>query len=254
MRRTIFASGWTITITLAVWAAATGVRAGPDDGTTPADKWERHYYDRVARFEKENAAARNIVLVGSSHIERFDTAKHFPDRRIVNRGIAADRIGIDARGVLHRLEASVFDCNPGFIVLENGVNDLGELWRHGTPSIPEIDACYRDVVKAIRTRRPDVPLVIVGLFPTRGRYAELVPMIVEFNARLEKIAADFGCPFMDAYQPFADAEGLLREDYSQDGLHLTAAGYDLWARMIRDFLPPDVGLIAPAQKPASGKP
>jgi lysophospholipase L1-like esterase len=254
MTRTIRTGGWTVAMTLAVCAAVTGARAGADNRKTPVGKWERHYYDRLARFEKENSAARNIVLVGSSHIERFDTARHFPGRRVVNRGIAADRIGIDERGVLHRLEASVFDCNPGFVVLENGVNDLGELWRHGTPSIAEIDACYRRVVKEIRTRRPDVPLVIVGLFPTRGEYAELVPMIVEFNSRLGRIAADFGCPFMDAYQAFADSAGLLREDYSQDGLHLNAAGYDVWARMIRDVLPPDVGLMDPAPPSTSGKP
>ncbi len=55
----------------------------------------------------------------------------------MNRGIAADRIGITERGILHRLKSSVFDCNPGFVILENGVNDLGELWRHGTPTIDE---------------------------------------------------------------------------------------------------------------------
>ena len=132
----------------------------------------------------------------------------------------------------------MFDCNPGFIILQNGANDLGELGRHGTPSIEEIEVGYRKVVKAIRTRRPDVPLLIVGLFPTRDRYAELVPLCVEFNRRLEKIAADFGCLFMDVYKPFADTNGLLREEYSRDGLHLNDAGYQLWGALIDKMLPP----------------
>jgi len=143
--------------------------------------------------------------------------------------------------VLHRLDSSVFDCNPGVIILENGVNDLGELWRHGTPSIDEIDACYRKVVAAIRTRLPGVPLVIVGLFPTRDRFADLNPMIVEFNKRLVKIAADFNCPYLDVHTPFVDAAGLLRQEYSREGLHLTDAGYQRWAELIEKALPPPFG-------------
>jgi len=215
--------------------AVTAVASEP--ATQPASRpaaidWAKHYYRRVEQFERENREKRNIVLVGSSHIEGFMQDRLLPGRRIVNRGISSDRIGIGERGVLHRLEQSVFDCNPGIVFLENGVNDLGELWRHGTPSLDEIEACYREVVRRIRERRPDVKLVIVGLFPTRDRFAGLKPLIVQFNARLEKIAADFGCPFMDVYAPFADDQGLLRQDLSRDGLHLTDAGYRLWADMI----------------------
>ncbi len=216
------------------------------------DKWAQHYYDRVDQFKRENAAARNIVLVGSSHVEGFDAGKLLPGRRVVNRGIASDRIGIDERGILHRLDNSVFDCNPGVIIIENGVNDLGELWRNGTPAIDEIDACYREVVKRIRTRLPGVPLLIVGLFPTRDRYAGLKDSIVEFNGRLAKVAADYGCPFMDVYGPFADAEGLLRKELARDGLHLTPEGYKLWAEMIEQVL---VQMDAPSERrPAEPRP
>ncbi|MGQ9649339.1 MAG: GDSL-type esterase/lipase family protein [Phycisphaerae bacterium] len=210
-------------------------------GTRPAavqDKWAKHYYDRVEVFRKENAAAKNIVMVGSSHIEGFDAARLLPGRRVVNRGIASDRIGLTERGILHRLDSSVFDCNPGFIILENGVNDLGELRRNGEPSINDIEACYRKVVKTIRDRLPNVPLVIVGLFPTRDRYAALTPSIQEFNKRLAKIAADHNCSFMDVFEPLADDLGFLRKEYSRDGLHLNEAGYKVWAKMIEKVLPP----------------
>jgi lysophospholipase L1-like esterase len=223
-------------------AAGCGIAArSGSPQTRPAavtDKWAQHYYERVAQFEKENAAARNIVLVGSSHVEGFDANKLLPGRRVVNRGIASDRIGIGVRGVLHRLDSSVFDCNPGFIILENGVNDLGELWRNGTPSMDEIEVCYRQVVTTIRRRLPNVPLVIVGLFPTRGRFAPLAPYILEFNKRLARIAGENGCRYLELFKPLADDQNLLREGYSRDGLHLNDAGYRLWARMIEEILPP----------------
>jgi len=230
-----------LVLSAGVWCGLVIAVRAANPQTRPAaaqDKWARHYYDRVELFKKENAAAKNIVMVGSSHIEGFDAAKLLPGRRVLNRGIGSDRIGLTERGILHRLDSSVFDCNPGFIILENGVNDLGELQRNGTPSIDEIEACYRKVVKTIRDRLPDVPLVIVGLFPTRDRFDQLTPSIQEFNRRLAKIAADNDCPFMDVFKPLADEQNLLRKEYSRDGLHLNAAGYKVWAKMIEEVLPP----------------
>ncbi len=96
-------------------------------------------------------------------------------------------------------------------------------------------------------RLPDVPLVIVGLFPTRDRYAGLKPLIVEFNERLRKIAADNGCPFMDAYKPFADENGQLRKELSRDGLHLSDAGYKIWVRLIEKAL-------ASSERPSATQP
>jgi lysophospholipase L1-like esterase len=209
--------------------------------SAPAIDWAKHYYDRVAQFKRENATLApskgpRIVMVGSSHIERFGTKPLLPGRNIVNRGISSDRIGIDERGILHRLDSSVFDCKPDVIILENGVNDLGELWRTGKPSLDEIDACYRKVVGNIRTRLPDVPLIIVNLFPARDRYAGLKPLINDFNQRLAKIAEDYHCPFMDMYKPLADDQGLLQAKYSRDGLHLSDAGYRIWADKIEKAL------------------
>ena len=225
----------------ALWMAGiSSIVMGQDTGDTasktPPDKWAIHYYDRVAQFEQDNASRPRVVIVGSSHVEGLDAASLLPRWEVVNRGIASDRIGIDERGILHRLDSSVFNCGPRFIVLQNGVNDLGELWRHGTPSMDEIETCYRKVVQRIRDRRPDVPLIIVGLFPTRDKYADLVPSITELDARLKRIADDSDSTFLEMYSSLADAQGLLRAEYSRDGLHLTASGYQVWAKLLDDVL------------------
>ncbi len=219
---------------------AAGQQASDAANQAPPDKWAQHYRDRVARFEQENAPQRNVVLVGSSHVEGFDAALLSPRWRVINRGIASDRIGIGERGVLHRLDCSVFNCSPSVVVLENGVNDLGELRRHGTPSMDEIETCYREVVRQIRARLPAVPLIIAGLFPTRDRYVDLVPLIVELDGRLKQIARDFDCAFLEAYSSLADSQGLLRAEYSRDGLHLTEAGYRVWAKLLDDALASNV--------------
>ncbi len=230
--------------------SAVRAQTPPEPTPTTTDKWARHYYDRVALFRAENVEPGGIVLLGSSHVEGFDAGKLLPGRRVVNRGIASDRIGITDRGILHRLDCSVFDCRPSVVFLENGVNDLGELRRHGTPSIDEVETCYRLVVRRIRERMPEMPLVIVGLFPTRDNYAPLNPLIVDFNGRLARIAEDFHCPFMDVHAPYVDADGALKAEYSRDGLHLSEAGYRVWAAQIESALAaaaPTPGRLDPAR-------
>ncbi len=202
------------------------------DEPKTTDKWAKHYHDRVAQFKSETVARGSIVLVGSSHIEGLDAKRWLPRWTIINRGISSDRIGIGERGILHRLDCSVFDCAPSVIVLQNGANDLGELWRNGTPSVDEIETCYRKVVKTIRTRLPDVPFIIAGMKPTRDKYAGLVPHLKEFNARLATIAGDNGCEFVDVYDELTDDDGLLAREHSRDGLHLTESGYAIWAKHV----------------------
>jgi lysophospholipase L1-like esterase len=243
MRRSNRGAAVAASILVICLAALVAGSEQPRSDPPSTNRWARHYSDRVALFEKQNRDARNIVMVGSSHIEGFDAATLLPGRRIVNRGIASDRIGIEERGILHRLDCSVFDCNPCCVILENGVNDLGELWRHGKPSIDEIEACFRKVVEGIRTRLPDVPLIIVSLFPTRDKYADLNPSILDFNKRLEELAAEFGCPYLDSHTPFADTQGRLRKEFTRDGLHLNGAGYRLWARQLEAVLPPGCGRV-----------
>jgi hypothetical protein len=74
-----------------------------------------HYVNRVKAFKEQNQQLQHVVLLGDSITEGFDVPTYFPGRRVLNRGIGADVIGNalpddDPRGVLRRLDESVFDC------------------------------------------------------------------------------------------------------------------------------------------------
>ncbi|MCP4248372.1 MAG: family 20 glycosylhydrolase [bacterium] len=197
---------------------------------------EQHYRERLEVFVGEDVEPGGVVLVGSSHVEHFDTARLLPGRRIVNRGIAADRIGITDRGILHRLEASVFDCRPAAVLLENGANDLGELWRTGAPSIDVIAACFQQVVTTVRRRLPQVPMCIVSVLPTTRDYAGMSPLVRPLNRHVERIAGEHDCHYMNFYGDVVDTADLLRGDLTDDGLHLNERGYRMWADRIGAWL------------------
>jgi len=210
--------------------------------TRPAvNKWVRYYFDRIETFRKENASLKDskwkyIVLLGDSLTEGFDAQKYLPGRHVVNRGIAADHVGTGARGVLKRLDSSVFDCKPSHVFLMIGVNDLGDDMTTG--SIRRIAACYRDICATIIKRAPDVKLYLLSCLPTAKKYARLNPSILNLNSRIREIAGEMHLAYIDLHSLMKDERGELRQEYTREGLHLTPAAYLVWARAIEPYLPP----------------
>lgn len=199
----------------------------------------KHYTERMAQFRSETVAPGGIVLVGSSHFEWFDTDRFLPEFRFVNRGIASDRLGIGERGILHRLDVSVFDVQPSYIVFNNGVNDLGELWRTGEPPMEAIFDAYERVIAAIRAGAPETPLLIVNELPTTGRFAGISPLVPPLNEHIVEVAHRHGCRHLNFYRDVVDEGGQLREELTYDGLHFNEVGYGLFAERLRPLLPND---------------
>ncbi len=192
----------------------------------------RHYLERTAAFEKENQKMRNVILLGDSLTEGFNVERYFPGRPVINRGISSDTIGLvpddkDLRGVLKRLDNSVFDCCPGTVFLMIGVNDLGD----GRQPEEMIEG-YREILERILERAPDVTVYVESALPTGGKYAFHNSNVLDYNARLRALADEMGCPYLDLHPLFTDENGELRSDLTREGLHLTPAGYAIWKREI----------------------
>lgn len=197
---------------------------------------EQHYLDRVAEFERQTPEPGGIVFLGSSHMEWFDTDRLLPGYRIVNRAIVGDRIGIGERGIYRRLNISVFECQPAQVVLQNGANDIGELYRTGEPSIEQIATCYQRVVATIKSRLPDAALLLVCVLPMGRSRAEMSGLVPDLNTHIRAIADQYGCDILDMWSDFADESGLLRAELTEDDLHLTKPGYRIYAKRIQPHL------------------
>lgn len=187
-----------------------------------------HWNNRVTAFRQQNEQLQFAVLLGDSITEGFEVAKYFPGRRVLNRGIGADVIGNelpadDNRGVLKRLDESVFNCAATDVFLMIGINDLGS---GRTPDVMEQG--YRDILQQIKTKTPQVRVHVQSLLPTRDRYAKHNANVLDFNDRLKKLAEEFGYDYVDVHALMADDKGELKADYTGDGLHLNEAAYKVW--------------------------
>ncbi|BBO35422.1 GDSL-type esterase/lipase family protein [Lacipirellula parvula] len=187
-----------------------------------------HWNNRVTAFRQQNEQLQFVVLLGDSITEGFEAAKYFPGRRVLNRGISADMIGNDLpaddnRGVLKRLDESVFNCAATDVFLMIGINDLGS--GH-TPEVMEQG--YRDILQQIKTKTPQVRVHVQSLLPTRDRYAKHNANVLDFNNRLKKLAEEFGYDYVDVHALMVDDKGELNADYTGDGLHLNEGAYKAW--------------------------
>src|SRR5512138_2907434 len=147
----------------------------PESAKAPTDwgaLFKIHWQNRVRAFKEENLQFQHVVLLGDSITEGFDVAKYFPGRRVINRGIGADVIGNnmaadDPRGVLQRLDNSVFDCAATDLFILIGINDL-----NSGRTVDSMETGYRELLKRIREKRPDLRIVVQSVLPTRGAHAK----------------------------------------------------------------------------------
>jgi lysophospholipase L1-like esterase len=197
----------------------------------PADwgaLFKMHYANRVKAFKEQNQQLQYVVLLGDSITEGFEVPKYFPGRRVLNRGIGADVIGNalpddDPRGVLRRLEESVFDCAATDVFLLIGINDLGS---GRTPEVMEQG--YREILERIKKQAPAVRVHVQSVLPTRDNHAKHNANVVDFNQRLQKLAGEFEYEYLDIHSLMADDKGELKAEFTGDGLHLNPDAYKLW--------------------------
>jgi lysophospholipase L1-like esterase len=198
--------------------------------------FQMHYANRVRSFQEQNLMLKNVVLVGDSITEGFDVTKYFPGRRVLNRGIGADVIGNalpadDKRGLLKRLDESIFDCSATDAFILIGINDLGD--GH-TPEVME--AGYREILQRVKDRAPGVRVHVQSVLPTRGGFAKHNAAVNDFNRRLQKLADEFDYDYVDLHAKMVDEAGELKKEFTHDGLHLKADAYKIWQGEIERIL------------------
>jgi acyl-CoA thioesterase I len=144
------------------------------------------------------------------------------DRAIVGiSGICGERTG----EMVQRFRRVVLEQNPTYTVILGGSNDLG--WDISLDRIIRhleimYEQAFAEGVKPIAVTVPSIR----GL----DRY---IPGRKELNHLLSELCSRQNIPWIDLFTATAEADtGRLAEEYSNDGLHLTTAGYRLFATLL----------------------
>ena len=124
-----------------------------------------------------------------------------------------------------RFRREALSLRPASSVILGGTNDLG--WN-----VPPKDILRNLLTMYEDARREGVQAVAVTVPSIRG-FDDQIPRRRELNALIAGACADRGIPCVDLFTATAEAETQrLAGPYSNDGLHLTTAGYELLATLL----------------------
>lgn len=193
---------------------------------------DEYWHQRVTLFDKLPVESAHIVMLGNSITDGGEFSELFNNENVINRGIRNDVI----KGVEKRL-GQVTSGHPSKIFLLIGINDISH-----NLTVDRLASDYEHLVKEIRRQSPESRLYIQSVMPVNNdfkRYKNLTgkgKTIMELNKRLETIASCNGAVFIDLTKALSDSCGKLNKAYTNDGLHLTGAGYKTWAKTIRPYI------------------
>ena len=166
------------------------------------------------------------VFLGDSLTEQGDWAARFPELSVVNQGVSGDT----TEEVLARVP-EIIAAKPGTIVVMVGTNDLA--WRRG------VDIIVRNIesiLYRLRSELPDARILVQSVLP---RDRELADRVRDINIHVRQYAPNLHAEFVDLWPVFAEQDGELKAEFSDDRLHLNEAGYAAWAEVLREALTHD---------------
>jgi len=182
---------------------------------------------RLSQFEALSATHAAVVFVGDSITEGGLWSEWLPGVDVINRGIS----GNTTQDILDRMP-HIVSVRPDKLFLMIGVNDLNK--RLGAAVALRNYTTLFDLIDA---QLPNTEVYIQSVLPVNAVWPLIdntqIPIL---NAALTHHADERGYRYIDLHSVFADAEGALKPDLSNDGIHLLAPGYRLWRSQILEFL------------------
>ncbi|WP_121356658.1 family 20 glycosylhydrolase [Flavisolibacter nicotianae] len=194
----------------------------------PDTLFSTYYHQRVTHFRSLPQTKNDIVFLGNSITDGGEWSELFGDLRLKNRGISGDV----STGVLKRLD-EVAKRKPAKVFLLIGVNDLAG-------NIPP-DSVVKNILLIadyLKQETPVTKLFVQSLLPVNdglkkfaGHTSKAV-QIKEVNERLQQEAATHHYSYINLHDSFCNPNGKLKEELTNDGLHLTGKGYLLWKHLV----------------------
>lgn len=199
--------------------------------TRPANdpqRWKADIAAFTALDAKNTPPADALLFVGSSSIVHWETARAFPEWRVINRGFG----GSITADVTYYAADVIVKYRPRAIVFYSGDNDVAS-----GLSAEQVAGDFAALLQRIRKDLPQTPVIVLSIKPSRSRWA-LWPVMKDANARIAAIGkTDRNFSFVDVGTVLLNERGEPRlELYESDQLHLNAAGYAAWNRVVTPVL------------------
>jgi lysophospholipase L1-like esterase len=200
-------------------------------------KWDstvrpNNYAIKVEQFRSFPNASTDIIFLGNSITAGTDWNELLGVSNARNRGISGDI----TFGILERLD-EITEGKPAKVFILIGINDIQR-------NIPDsvIVNNYKKIIQRIKSTSPATKIYFQTLLPVNNEFTQFKnhynkdEHILYVNSRLKEIASEEKITLIDLHPHFLNADKKLEKKYTMDGLHLNAAGYTLWASLLKTWL------------------
>lgn len=193
------------------------------------EQWEKTIAGFEAADKVQKPEKGSIVFVGSSSIvgwKKMD--EHFPGRQLVNRGFG----GSQTDEVHYYAYRILYPYKPKQVVIYVGDNDLAS-GKSANRVVNDLTDFFQD----IRLQLPKTKITFLAIKPSPSRW-HLIDSIKKTNAGVEAYLTNMGnASYVDIVEPMLMDNGRPNPAYYlADSLHMTPAGYDVWAEKLKPHL------------------
>ncbi len=191
-----------------------------------------YYARRATLFDELPIGKKDIVMLGNSLTDGCEFHELLGNRHIKNRGIVGDII----QGLIDRIDPIV-QGQPRKLFIMCGVNDISH-----DVSADSIARAMERLVLIVKQGSPRTKIYLQSLLPFNNDVREWKLLkgrdhiVVQANQLLEQVARRHGVTWINLYPLFADDQGRLRADLTNDGLHLMGKGYLIWRDALAPYL------------------
>lgn len=187
-----------------------------------------YYHQKVTLFREMPKRTNEVIFIGNSITEGGQWTELFNDLNVLNRGISGD---ITA-GVIHRLD-EIYTRKPSKVFLLIGINDLSK----GISN----DSIVKNILficQLLHRKSPSTKIFVQSLLPVNNHFSKFkthtskAREIKQVNKALLDSAYQNYYEYIDLYNHFIDSNEELKNEYTNDGLHLLAPAYLKWKELI----------------------
>jgi lysophospholipase L1-like esterase len=202
------------------------VKEQADVHAVAADPYELNHYAAVnSKTLPPIASQPRYVFLGDSGTERWPLNEYFAGQDFVNRGIA----GQTTHQILARFLADVVALRPLAVVVLAGSNDVA---AGMTPSaIADNLVMMGDVARAHSVQPMFASLLPVSGSATKVRTPEAIQKV---NTWIREYCIRENFIYIDYYAAMADAKGMMKAEYTDDGVNPNSRGYRVMAPILLD--------------------
>ncbi len=197
------------------------------------------FASEIAAFAEQDAKTpppdAPVVFVGSSSIRFWETlAEDMAPIPVLNRGFGGSQLP----HLVHYVDETVVRYLPRAVVIYAGDNDLD---ASTGKSAADVARDFGTLAATIHAYVPGVRIYYLSIKPSPARWRRW-PEMQRANAAIAKLCeGDPRLAYVDVASPLL-TDGKPDETYYRwDGLHLNAAGYREWRRVVRERLCQDLG-------------